>query len=99
MNKRCYCTLSLESDEEIDEGVNVCLHCCREILPEIDKIIYTCFGFTEDNCLYNTISNNGSYYVCSDCYHDDNKNEDIEQISDEENQMVFISKKFASGIS
>ena len=92
MNKYCYCTKPLKWDDDVP--TKACRNCCRDLVPSNDKVIYTCFR--KANCIYWKL-NGYYYYVCGDCYHEDNN--DSKNDFDQENIMKFILKKFTNSIS
>ena len=88
-NQLCYCAHPLKHDAEVPDSR--CCNCCKEISPESEEAIYTCF---DQNCIYRKLVG-GHYYVCQDCYEEDDAKKDL----NENNKMEFILNKFICSIN
>ena len=93
MGKYCICGQPLQHDEvnQVIMNGSACRSCYREILPNHDEAVYTCWS--QENCLYSTIAKQ-TYYICGTCYEDDFK-----QSGDIKNKMKWISSSFNHSLS
>ena len=95
MNKHCYCLRPLEYDEDVP-NLN-CKNCCRDLSPVNDEAVYTCFE-DESKCIFREMD--GFYYVCSDCYEEENN--EIKNDWDHGSKLSkvqFILRKFTYSIA
>lgn len=93
MNKHCYCARQLQYDDDVPKSQ--CRNCCRDLSPDNDEAIYTCFE-DETNCVYHEIRR-GNYFVCRDCYEEEK--EETKNEWDQADKTQFILKKFVLSIS